>query len=775
MEEVKRKRGRPKKVHQDKAVQMVQEIIDKEELEIKQMIQEEKAKRKEWDVSLEDEIEFFDINLSYELTGYKPINKTKGLDFNPDWFTEARETFKRTGHYTQYRPNTKAYADFWTQEYIRCREGMTANGYTITGDHYFFLNYYQLMDLTSTKKAGEGRNYDFPKFFVIQYEWFHYLEMAKRLRLNAALMKARGCGFSEMDAALAANMYNCRRNSVTVITASLDNYVSKTLEKVWKSLSFLNDYTDGGFFKLRQIADTAYHKKASHYKITNGQKIETGWMSQITGIVADKPNKIRGDRTDLLIYEEGGSWVNSTKAFIQGDALTGIQGARFGLKIIGGTGGDSGAALEGLRDIYYNPTEYDVLPFRHNFTATGEQIISAFFIPASRYVNTPECMDSRGFTDEQVGKDFYNKERDKKAKTPKNLITYSSEYCFNAEEAFALEGDNKFNKVLIAEQLAQIRINKKAPKIQTGELDAIKNRKGELTNFNWIEHNSGKIHILEHPVWSDQYANDLQKLRQEYEERGEVFEIPNKYEEMRNLYVAGIDSIDIGTKDTSSLTKDPSDFCIVIKKRAFGNQEPQYVAYYKDRPNDVRDAYKTAIKLCQYYNCMINIEATRMSMVSWARDNGFIHMFMKRPRATMPDVMKGRSNQYGSPATVAVIDHQTDLIADFVNDYCHTIWFDAMLDELNRYTDENKTKFDIVAALGLCELADEELHGVVAKQVNYMKDEFQDIGYYTDERGYKRYGVIPKKSQINISIDNVNWSNRDQEILIRSSNPYYGW
>jgi hypothetical protein len=34
---------------------------------------------------------------------------------------------------------------------------MTANVYTITGDHYFFLNYYQLMDLTSTTKAGEGR------------------------------------------------------------------------------------------------------------------------------------------------------------------------------------------------------------------------------------------------------------------------------------------------------------------------------------------------------------------------------------------------------------------------------------------------------------------------------------------------------------------------------------------------------------------------------------------------------------------------------------------
>ena len=34
--------------------------------------------------------------------------------------------------------------------------------------------------------------------------------------------------------------------------------------------------------------------------------------------------------------------------------------------------------------------------------------------------------------------------------SPKALISYSAEYCFNAEEAFALEGENKFNKVNIA-------------------------------------------------------------------------------------------------------------------------------------------------------------------------------------------------------------------------------------------------------------------------------------------------------------------------------------
>jgi len=43
---------------------------------------------------------------------------------------------------------------------------------------------------------------------------------------------------------------------------------------------------------------------------------------------------------------------------------------------------------------------------------------------------------------------------------------------------------------------------------------------------------------------------------------------------MRNLYVAGIDSIDIGEEQTSDATKDPSKFCITIKKRAFGTGFP---------------------------------------------------------------------------------------------------------------------------------------------------------------------------------------------------------
>ena len=51
-----------------------------------------------------------------------------------------------------------------------------------------------------------------------------------------------------------------------------------------------------------------------------------------------------------------------------------------------------------------------------------------------------------------------------------------------------------------------------------------------------------------------------------------------------------------------------------------------------------------------------------------------------------------------------------------------------MLQELIKYSYANKTKFDIVAAMGVCELADEELQGVVPRKVNVYKETWKDIG-----------------------------------------------
>ncbi len=352
--------------------------------------------------------------------------------------------------------------------------------------------------------------------------------------------------------------------------------------------------------------------------------------------------------------------------------------------------------------------------------------------------------------------------------TPKALLKHSAEYCFNAEEAFALEGDNKFNKIRIAEQLAEIRLHKRGPRPTSGILDC---NKQDI--FKWIPHKDGKVKILEHPVWSDIYKENVKKLKQEAEENGKDFVVPT-YSEMQNLYVAGVDGIDIGANQTSSNTKDPSDFCMVVYRRAFGLQEPQIVAVYKDRPGNIREAYKTAMCLAKYYNCMINIEATRVGFVTWARENKCLSYFMKRPRATLTDIKYGTTKQYGTPATKTVIELHTDLTADFVEDYCHTIWFEEVLDQLTSYNDANKTKFDIIAALGMTMLADQELSGRQPVLIKQEENAFEDFGYYIDENGYKRFGVIPNNKSVAVNLIEEKY---DDPYKFETSDPrlYYGY
>ena len=568
-------------------------------------------------------------------------------------------------------------------------------------------------------------------------------------------MKARGVGFSEINASMAACMFTIIRQSVAIIACHDKGKMDNTLKKVWHAMAFLDNETGGGMHKNKQLKNTDTEKQAGEYIQQNGNKIPSGWQAIVRGINADDPQKIRGDRADLLVYDEAGSWPDLKKAVIQGEALVNIGGTRFGIKIIGGTGGDKGPALEGLKSIYYNPEAYDVLPFRHKYTQTGEEALTGFFIPA--FAQVWDCLDKRGYCNQEKAKEKLQKQRDKFLNDPEGLIQHCAEYCWNAEEAFNLEGDNKFNRILITDQLAEIRLHKRGPRPQRGNLEYIfktgKQTKENIDGFKWTPNDKSKLQILEHPIWSKEFKSSPTYPYYDPETIG------TQYKEMKDLYIAGVDGIDIGSNDTSKETKDPSDFCIVILKRMMGMQEPQLVALYKDRPGDEREAFKIAIRLCQYYNAKVNIEATRKSFYTWAKDKGYGSMFVRRPKATMTsDLSRTLSNQVGTPATKQIIEQHTSLTANFVEDYCHTIWFEEILQELMSYNDENKTKFDIVAALGMVFLLDQELSQRVPSEVVKEVEEFEDFGYYTDERGYKRWGVIPKP---------------DKELLLRDSRNDY--
>lgn len=204
------------------------------------------------------------------------------------------------------------------------------------------------------------------------------------------------------------------------------------------------------------------------------------------------------------------------------------------------------------------------------------------------------------------------------------------------------------------------------------------------------------------------------------------------------------DSIDVDNSTSTGQT-DVSKFCVIIYKRAFGIDPPKPVAIYCERPQHIQTAFENALKLCAFYNCKLLVEATRISIKQYFEKEHKLHYLMRRPQATANKTTRTNFKQYGVPATEAIIQHQLDLIEQYIVDYSTEIQFPELLDELIKYSYENKRKFDRVAAFGIVLLADEDMIGKTAKKQSFSGENIINLSYYKNDYGQIEFGVLEKQ------------------------------
>lgn len=694
-------------------------------------------KKLKWDVThttalkqVEDQTFAFDPLLSYETTGYRPITDKLGKDFNPAPFMDTGKSQMTNGRYTTFIIGTKTHVDWWREEHRKCNDGVVFNNYRLTGDNYFFLNFYSMLIQDSTKKAGSGRDFIHPSFWAAHYEWFHYIELAETFGYDCVGLKSRGVGFSEIGASLGVRPYTTVPYYSTLYIASYEPYLTGKgiVQKCWNQLHWLNQNTEGGMRRVRSI-DQDLHKKAAKL---NAQREETGHQSQISGQVVDKPDKLRGDRTERIIFEESGSNPSLLNTYAVSEALVIPNGERIGIRIVFGTGGDtetgegrrtSVSGLHGLEKLFLSPRTYGILPYRHNYNNTNTFVETGYFVPAWRTVK--RALDERGVANEQAGKDYYIKTRRiPLQKDPIMYLKHCAEYCFTYEEALSSKGSNRFNQGKLADQRIEIEILKSTPLPVKGHLKwtYIPNT-NKVNGVKFTPHVDGTVEITEEPIVDN-----------------------NTMRAIKDLYVGGIDSIDVGA-DESIVGSDGSKFAIVIKKRSYGLSGNQYVCKYMDRPKDVREAYEKAMMILYWYGCVANLEATRVGLIAHFREKGMITYLMKRPKYALEGQSANRNltSLIGTQASPKMIEYGLDLIRDYIEDYAHTMLFPEMVVQCIEYSDEMKGKYDIVAAMQMCEIGDQELMGIVPKEEE--PEEIGDVGYYRDEKGYKRWGVVPNKQE----------------------------
>jgi hypothetical protein len=144
-----------------------------------------------------------------------------------------------------------------------------------------------------------------------------------------------------------------------------------------------------------------------------------------------------------------------------------------------------------------------------------------------------------------------------------------------------------------------------------------------------------------------------------------------------------------------------------------------------------------------------NVERTKKEIISYYRHHKKLHKYIvNQPSIISNDVSSNKtSNVSGTPINEKVIAHYIARIKTYVIDYSDFIFDSEMLDQLLNYSDEMKTKFDLIAAMGMCELLDEDVDaiGKIPKSENIVNKGLSLWGYYYDNQGIKRYGPIPQK------------------------------
>ena len=557
---------------------------------------------------------------------------------NSDKFRQSALFFQEHGCYTLAPRGTTDYIQFWERETDRCLHGYVApDGDAITGYHYFYLNYSPIMKLDEVKykdKYGNERTrreriLGFPRFYDYDYYYFNAIEEAEEAGKHLAVLKARQRGYSFKGASMLVRNYELIPGSKNFAVASEQKFLvgDGLLTKAWQIMDFCDRHTE--WSKQKLVATRM--ERVSGFKITDefGKQTEDGYLSSITGItLKNDPERIRGTRGKLVLWEEGGKFPNLLTAWrIEQPAVETDDGVAFGLMIAFGTGGTEGGSFDGLKDLFYKPDAYNVLSFPNIWDDNAEATKCGFFVPSWSNMDAVDdngkfrFMDEDGNTYKEKAIEELIAQRNKikdGGATQQSIDRFISERPIKPQEAVLELGKNIFPRKLLMDQLTRIRTNKKLQSMKhivdlswdNGRVVAKEKKSGDITTYHLKKDDKpeGSVVIWEYPVQDPPYG----------------------------LYIAGCDPYDHDESFTNSLG---STF-IYKRVRAGEAWNDVIVAEYTGRPATAEEYYENVRKLLTFYNARLLFENERKGIYPYFTNKHCDYLLADQPDKIITEVFK---------------------------------------------------------------------------------------------------------------------------------------
>lgn len=557
-----------------------------------------------------------------------------------DYFREKALYFEKHGRYTHLTPNPNPkseYAEFWKDELRKWKDGVVrpSDGEWIPGQLYFYWNYspiwlVETVGITKDgKKKGERRR-KFPKPWLGDYLFYHYMEQGRVRGQHGKLLKTRGVGFSfKMGSISPCNMYTLPGSgNPNFHLASEKTFLSGDKGiwgKVLDTLDWIAETTP--LPKMRLVDDTRNMNVQLGFKDEYGTR--KGIMSSVFGIsLKDNPEKARGIRGPLIHYEEDGLFPNLEKAWGVNRKAVEDGDVAFGYMLAGGTGGTEGASFEGSEKLFYNCSAYNIYGIPNVFDkgATGESLCGFFW---GAYINRNGCYEEvNGEPDVikaliEILKDRYIVKYN--SSDPNAITQKKAEEPITPQEAVMRTEGTLFPVSDLKEYLESIAAKR--------EQFLAEHYVGEL-----IRTASGKV---EWKPNSDVYP--IRSYDKDSNKTGglEIFEMPKTNAEgeiARGRYIAGIDPIDADTGTS------------LFSMMVMDTFTDRIVAEYSGRPRLAEEAYEITLRVLEFYNAEANYESNLKGLFSYFDKKNALHRL-----ADVPQILKDMdyvksTNLYGNKA-----------------------------------------------------------------------------------------------------------------------------
>ena len=400
------------------------------------------------------------------------------------------------------------------------------------------------------------------------------------------------------------------------------------LTKAWQIMDFIDKHT--AWAKQRLVSTRM--ERVAGYKITDefGKQTEQGYMSSITGItLKNDPERIRGTRGKLVLWEEGGKFPGLLDAWrIEQPSVETDDGVAFGLMIAFGTGGTEGSSFTGLKELFYKPEAYNVLAFPNIWDDNAEQTKCGFFVPSWSNLESFDengnyiYMDQDGNSLKEKAVENLIEQRNKirdGGASQQSIDRFISERPIKPREAVLELGKNIFPRKLLLDQLTRLRTNTKLRNMKhivdlnwdgNGQITATEKKTGDITEYPLKKGDKphGSIVIWEYPIKDPPFG----------------------------LYIGGCDPYDHDDSFTNSLGS------VFIFKRVKAGEAwtDVIVAEYSGRPDTAEEYYENVRKLLVFYNARLLFENERKGIYPYFTNKHCDYLLADQPDKIISEVFK---------------------------------------------------------------------------------------------------------------------------------------